>query len=176
MLSVDTSIKEASTRTSHSELRELAKTCKHEGCLEQRIRDCIVVGIHDGDTLQKPEKSTTLTLKDTIEICRANEAVKRDRTTIKGESDNSTIFANAMKHKHQQHKRQSRDTHATNVVATHGKCGNCGKTSTLTKNKCQARNKQCRLFEELNHFATVCRSRLHAGKTLKRTGNHMVII
>ena len=62
-------------------LRELAKTCKFcsDECIQKSIRDQIVEGLIDGDTVEDLLKESDLTLEATISKCRAQEAAKQQR-------------------------------------------------------------------------------------------------
>ena len=59
-------------------LRELAKTCKFcsDQCTMKSIRDQIIEGLTDGDTVEDLLKEKDLTLDKTIITCRAQEAAK----------------------------------------------------------------------------------------------------
>ena len=59
-------------------LRELAKTCKFcsDNCTTKNIRDQIIEGLRDGDTIEHLLQETDLNLDKTITTCRAQEAAK----------------------------------------------------------------------------------------------------
>ena len=59
-------------------LRELTKTCKFcsDECIQKSIRDQIVEGLMDGDTVEDLLKESDLTLEATTSKCRAQEAAK----------------------------------------------------------------------------------------------------
>lgn len=60
-------------------LRELAKTCNFcsNQCTQKNIRDQIIEGLLDGDTIEDLLKEKDLTLDTTVTKCRAQEAAKR---------------------------------------------------------------------------------------------------
>ena len=60
-------------------LRELTKTCNfcNEQCTQKNIRDQIIEGTPDGDTVEQLLKQPDLTLDSAITICRAQEAAKK---------------------------------------------------------------------------------------------------
>ena len=62
-------------------LRELAKTCKFcsDNYTERSIRDQIIKGIRDGDTVEELLQENNLTLATTITKCRSKEAAKKNR-------------------------------------------------------------------------------------------------
>ena len=59
-------------------LRELAKTCNFcsVACTQKNIRDQIIEGLIDGDTIEHLLQQHNLTLDMTITMCRAQEAAK----------------------------------------------------------------------------------------------------
>ena len=65
-------------------LRELAKTCKFcdNECMEKNIRDQIIEGIHDGDTIQNLLQEKDLSLPKAITMCQAQEAAKKNRAEM----------------------------------------------------------------------------------------------
>ena len=65
-------------------LRELPKTCNccSDQCSQKNIRDQIIEGTPDGDTIEQLLKQSDLTLEAAIIICRAQEAAKKQRREI----------------------------------------------------------------------------------------------
>ena len=65
-------------------LCELAKTCKFcsESCMQKGIRDQVIEGLSDGDTVEALLQESDLTLATTIARCRSKEAAKKHRTDI----------------------------------------------------------------------------------------------
>ena len=65
-------------------LRELAKTCKFcsKECTDKNIRDRVIQGLLDGDTVEDLLKEKDLSLDKTIATCRAQEAAKRQRAEM----------------------------------------------------------------------------------------------
>ena len=70
-------------------LRELAKTCNfcNQACTNKNLRDQIVQGLVDGDTVEELLKERTLTLDTAIAKCRASKAAKRQRAEITNKLD-----------------------------------------------------------------------------------------
>ena len=60
-------------------LRELAKTCKFcsDNCTQKNIRDQLIEGLLDGDTVEHLLQEKDLTLDKAITTCRAQEAAKK---------------------------------------------------------------------------------------------------
>ena len=75
-------------------LRELAKTCKFcsDECLNKNIRDQIIEGLVDGDTIETLLREKDLTLEVTITRCRGQEAAKKQRAEIVGSSFETTPY------------------------------------------------------------------------------------
>ena len=67
-------------------LRELAKTCKFcsDDCMAKNIRDQVIEGIWDGDTVESLLQEGDLSLAKTISICRSKQAAKKNRSDIAG--------------------------------------------------------------------------------------------
>ena len=65
-------------------LRELAKTCNfcNNDCLQKALRDQIIEGLLDGDTIQELLQSKDLMLDQIITRCRGLEAAKKSRAEI----------------------------------------------------------------------------------------------
>ena len=69
-------------------LRELAKTCNvfPIACSQKSIRDQIIKGLVDGDTIEQLLRQQSLTLDTTITMCRAQEAAKNQHKDITNHS------------------------------------------------------------------------------------------
>ena len=83
-------------------LRELTKTCNFcsEECTQKSIRDQIIEGLLDGDTVEHLLRKHNLTLATTITMCRAQEAAKQQHKDIAGH------FVLAIRHPPKQPMRQ----------------------------------------------------------------------
>ena len=64
--------------------RELAKTCKFcsESCMQKAIRDQVIEGLSDGDTVEALLQESDLTLATTIARCHSKEAARKHCTDI----------------------------------------------------------------------------------------------
>ena len=85
-------------------LRELAKTysfCSEE-CAQKNIRDQIIEGINDGDTVEHLLRQPNLTLDTAINTCRAQEAAKRQRREITEQSPGVILSIKQPQHKTKQ--------------------------------------------------------------------------
>ena len=67
-------------------LRELIKTCHYctYECVSKVLRDQIIEGLQDGDTVEELLRQKKLSLEQTIQICRAHESARHQRKEIKG--------------------------------------------------------------------------------------------
>ena len=133
-------------------LRELAKTCKFcsDECTQKSIRDQIVEGLLDGDTVEDLLKESELTLEATISKCRAQEAAKQQRAEITSAPSNHAAI---------QAIRNPLPTHPQQRPPS-GTCPGCGSTHHQGgRQQCPAFHLTCRNCNKIGHFARVCRSR-----------------
>ena len=65
-------------------LREMAKTCKFcsDTCMQKNIRDQVIEGLLDGDTVEDLLQEPDLTLTTAITKCRSGEAAKKNRSQM----------------------------------------------------------------------------------------------
>ena len=113
-------------------LRELAKTCNFcdNNCLQKALRDQIIEGLQDGDTIQELLQVKDLDLDQAIMKCRGLEAAKKSRTEILGSTE-----LNAVQTKPQREtsstcigcEYQPHDGGRKNCPAYKQSCRNCGK-------------------------------------------------
>jgi len=129
-------------------LRELVITCNfcNDACVQKNIRDQIIEGLLDEDTVEDLLQETDLTLAKAVQKCQAQEAAKKQRATL--HSNNSDSIA-ALR-KPQNRKPQS----------TMSFCQGCGAASHLGgQTQCPAYNQICFNFHKVGHMAKVCQSR-----------------
>ena len=137
-------------------LRELAKTCNfcNQACTNKNLRDQIVQGLVDGDTVEELLKERTLTLDTTIAKCRASEAAKRQRAEITNQT-HPTVQALRRSHP-ERTTEQNKQT-----------CPGCGSGFHPGGRKhCPAYQVTCRTCNRTGHFAKVCKSRKPTGTPL----------
>ena len=128
-------------------LRELAKTCQFcsEDCSQKSIRDQIIEGLADGDTVEVLLQEKDLTLETTVTKCRGHEAAKRQRAEI---TDSSTAAIAAL--------RQAWPAGKTSTQLRN--CPGCGSGYHQGgRKRCPAYNLTCHLCQRVGHFARVCR-------------------
>ena len=131
-------------------LRELAKTCKFcsDACMQRSIRDQIIEGLRDGDTVEDLLQESELTLTTTVAKCRSKEAAKKNRLQMVVQEQETDMVATLHS---PQLGAQQRKSHA---------CPGCG--GTLHKGghiHCPAYDKVCSCCHKVGHFAGVCRSK-----------------
>ena len=130
-------------------LRELAKTCNFctDECTQKNLRDQIIAGLVDGDTVESLLQKKELTLETTIAKCRAQEAAKRQRGEITGDNT-GVVAAIRQQRRHEKPLTQSRT------------CPGCGASFHQGGRKhFPAYSLTCHLCGRSGHFAKVCRSR-----------------
>ena len=130
-------------------LRELAKTCNFCSieCTQKNIRDQIIEGLMDGDTVEDLLQEKDLTLPRAITKYQGQEAAKRQRA----EMTRSTPEAISAIRKGRSDK-VARTTPQT--------CPGCGASSHQGgRRHCPAYGLTCYLCQKTGHFAKVCRKR-----------------
>ena len=139
-------------------LRELAKTCKFcsETCAQKSIRDQIIEGLNDGDTIEDLLQESRLTLATTITKCQSREAAKKHRADITTTQDAEIVAA----------LRKPQDT-----VPQAKPCPGCGSAHHRGgRSQCPAFNQTCSFCHRVGHFARVCRSKQTRQTTTANTG------
>ena len=126
--------------------RELAKTCRFcsESCTEKSIRDQVIEGISDRDTVEDLLQENELTLATTIAKCRSREAAKKHRSDITLPEAELMVAL-----------RRPQQPTQRNMPAT---CPGCG-SAVHRGGRCQcpAFNQTCLYCHKIGHFARVCR-------------------
>ena len=66
-------------------MRDLVRSCNYcsDECTNKAIRDQIIKGIRDHDTVEQLLREQKLTLDKAISVCRAHESAKQQRADIK---------------------------------------------------------------------------------------------
>ena len=129
-------------------LRELAKTfhfCS-EGCTQKNIRDQIIEGLCDGDTVEDLLQDKDLSLEKAITKCRGQEAAKKQRAEIVGGTPPISAIRRARPEERSQ--------------APLGVCPGCGAPHHQGGRKqCPTYALTCHSCQKVGHFAKVCRGR-----------------
>ena len=127
-------------------LRELAKTCKFcsDECAEKSIRDQVIEGVSDGDTIEDLLQENNLTLAKTISMCRSREAAKKHGSDIHAPDPDLGMVASL-------HQRSQAPLQLCSGCGSHMHKGG--------RRQCPAYNQACMSCQKVGHFARVCRSR-----------------
>ena len=134
-------------------LRELSKTCNfcNEQCVQKSLRDQIIEGTSDGDTIEQLLKQPDLTLDTAIAVCRAQEAAKRQCKEMNNQASGAIL---AIK----QHGRQQ-PTSQPNLQHL-PICPGCGyKPHVGGRARCPAYDQVCLFCNKRGHFARVCQAK-----------------
>ena len=122
------------------------KTCRFcsETCAQKSIRDQIIEGLSDGDTVEDLLQVSDLTLATTITKCQSREAARKHRTDIVAQGEAIVAL------------RQQQALHQ----ATSLTCPGCGANRHKGgRAQCPAYDQKCALCRKIGHFARVCRSK-----------------
>jgi len=122
-------------------LRELVKTCNFcsDACIQKNIRDQIIEGLLDDDTIEDLLQETDLTLTKAVQKCQAQEAAKKQRATLHSTPENVAALK----------KPQNRKPQPI--------CQGCGAAPHPGgRTQCPAYSQIC---QKIGHLAKVCRSR-----------------
>ena len=76
-------------------LRELAKTCRFcsDACVQKCIKDQIIEGLQDRDTVEDLLQESELTLATTVTKCRSKEAAKKNRSQMAAQEQETEMVA-----------------------------------------------------------------------------------
>ena len=127
-------------------LRELANMCKFcsETCTQKSIRDQIIEGLNDGDTIEDLLQESGLTLTTTITKCQSKEAAKKHHADITTQ-DAETVAA----------LQKPQD-----MVPQAKHCPGCGGAHHRGgRSQCSAFNQTCSFCHKVGHFARVWRGK-----------------
>ena len=130
-------------------LRELAKTCNFcsDECLQKNIRDQIIEGLLDGDTVEDLLQAKDLTLETAVAKCRA---AKRQRAQLHVPRDLAEPSIQTL--------RRAR-LHPASAPPTQVCPGCGGGFHQGGRKQCPAYHLQCNNCKRFGHLAKVCRGR-----------------
>ena len=136
------------------EISEFCDFCKH--CTEERLRDRILTGLCDEATVQKLLSETDLTLKKTVDICRARENAYANASALTGDR----LQAVSAYRRGQRSRSSGRDIspHRQRDTSPSRQCRFCGGEWHQRLAMCPARNHRCSACNRLHHFSSVCRN------------------
>ena len=118
-------------------LRDLVKTCNYCTAMThvstKALRDQIIEGLRDGDTVEELLRQKQLTIETTPRIGRAHESARQQREEIKSNPTNSAN--NATHTKRNSHMQTHGEGHVTShvvkyMIENHARVGAAAKLST----------------------------------------------
>ena len=133
-------------------LRDLVRTCNFcsNACVQQSLRDQIIEGLLDGDTIEALLQEVDLTLERAISKCRAQEAAKRQRANITDHSESVSAL-----HEKSRDKRGNAP-----LTPASPQCPGCGaKPHPGGRSQCPAYGQSCHNYQKIGHYAKVCRGK-----------------
>ena len=157
-----------------TDLKSLVQTCNFcDNCQNSLIRDRIVVGLQDADIIERLLVEKDLSLLKAADICRAEEAAKRHRTDITGDSVAGACAMSRYKHdksdkkgkKHGQGKNPKHKGNKSNETGNNYSCQDCTRQHSA-KAKCPATKSVCAACGKVGHWA---KSKHHTDKAVPPT-------
>ena len=138
-----------------TDLKLLVKDCGYADP-DEMVRDRVVIGCHATKTREKLiQEGSDLTLEKAIDIARTDEMSKAQLKTMT--TENPSINSVNQK-KQKSHKK----TKSGREKFTSKDCSRCGYQHE--KGKCAAQGKRCAKCQKVNHFASVCQSKITVRK------------
>ena len=126
------------------ELRDLVKTCNFcdDKCVEKALRDQLIEGLMDNNTVEDLLKIKELTLDVAINNAEACKSAKKNLVKVTGGASIQAVKSSYKKTK-----------------GTPGsECGKCGHTKHHQATECPAKDKICKKCNKKGHFQKMCRS------------------
>lgn len=141
-------------------VKELDNFCEFcDTCVDEQLRDRIVVGTSDEVALKRLLENKTLTLQSARDICRASESVNKCSGVLKGAASRALNNISNFK--------RARKPDNKNVKLT--QCFRYGKDCRRDGQRCPAINKICRHCGTIGQLAKVCKQMMKgAGKDFSK--------
>ena len=144
-------------------LREIAQFCDFcSHCSDLQLRDRIVTGIRDEETLRALLSENDLTLQTTISICRARENAEQNSTAISSRIQPVSAYRRNRTASARRPTRPRRDSPQRDVGHYADNCPNCGYPVHADHQTCPARSATCHWCDRRGHFQSVYRQRAAA--------------
>ena len=139
-----------------TELRTMAK--KTANMNDEILRDRIVLGIRDDKMRERLLRLNDLTLQKAVDLIKAAEQTEQQVKLMSG-NPGGTANVNALKQGSGKNNNSFKKTHQKREVSR-DLCGRCG--TKHAKKNCQAFAQKCRRCGNLNHYQSLCRTKLVA--------------
>ena len=145
-----------------TELRTIAKNCQHENITPDEIlRDRIVLGIRDDKMRERLLRYNDLTLQKAVDLIKQRNKPSNKLVKLMGVS----VSVNALNQVRSKRNRPPTPSRArkpkwNQPQPSRANCGRCG--TTHAKQKCPVFGQKCRRCGNLNHFQSLCRSKIVA--------------
>ena len=142
----------------------LAEHCDYGGLHDQMIRDRLVVGLRDAVLSEKLQMDSDLSLQKAISTARQSEAVKKQQSVVRGDSQTNVDAIRAKQHyvrsKPQPKKGQFKvGNPPTRTELPQKTCTRCGRAPVHSRDCCPARNAKCHKCKKTGHFQLQCRTK-----------------
>ncbi|XP_064637858.1 uncharacterized protein K02A2.6-like [Lineus longissimus] len=149
-----------------TQLKSLAQTCEFQNLKDELIRDRIFCGISDDGVRKKLLQQSKLTLKLSIDICRAAETTTAQVKAMKSSASDSVLKFSSRKSskgssrgQHNRGRGGSSKHDSKTQMTLKFDCRYCGYKHDKDRNKCPALNETCNLCNRVGHFSRKCHSR-----------------
>ena len=142
-----------------TELRTTAKNCQHESITPDEIlRDRIVLGIRDDKMRERLLRLNDLALQKAVDLIKAAEQTEQQVKLMSG-NPGGTLNVNSLKQGSGKNNNRFKKTHQKREVSRHL----CGRSGTKhPKKNCLAFGQKCHRCGNLNHYQSLCRTKLVA--------------
>ena len=137
----------------------LTELSQHESITPDDIlRDRIVLGIRDDKIRERLLRLNDLTLQKAVDLIKAAEQTEQQVKLMSG-NPGGTANVNALKQGSGKNNNSFKKTYQKREVSR-DLCGRCG--TKHAKKNCQAFAQKCRRCGNLNHYQSLCRTKLVA--------------
>ena len=135
-------------------IKELAAFCDFcEKCFDSRLRDKVVCGLRDEDTVKRLLEDPDLDLKKTVDVCRAAENARTTCANIRAPSP-----AAALSRVSSRGARAPPRGGRPDRPGSAARCRRCGRDAHGNPADCRAKSAICDSCGRQGHFAAVCES------------------
>jgi len=146
-----------------TELKLLVKDCGYPNS-DEMVRDRIVFATNSPRVREKLlSHGAELTLDQAIDIARSHELAQVQLKEMVGNKypNNDAVHAIARRPEHRQTRTSYKARPREPAATAQKECNRCGGLHITKEGACPAKGKQCMKCRKFNHFAKVCKSKLH---------------